>query len=412
MPGTSSPFFGRAILSPFLLLTFFCLLGGLPVTQAFTPPTGADENRFYTTKAQRGDGIYSILRRYQLLDNPCNLQRFYELNNLKRNANLAVGKTYLLPILLYKYNRRSIRSTIGVDNWELALRIQKYNRDMQDAGHRTRDYIDDSVLWVPYHEMYCSSETKSENVEKPESARTRTFPIFGKNHEKVPLLSRSLEGRVFYIVSGHGGIDPGAVGKVGRHTLAEDEYAYDVSIRLAREIVRRGGTAYMINRDPNDGIRDGKFLGVDKDEIIWGNYKMSTSQKGRLFQRSDVVNELVDKNEKAGIKDQRLIAIHVDSRSRSKQTDVFFYHYPGSQEGRRIANNIKNTFAAKYKKFQKNRGYRGTVTPRDLHMLREPKCTSVYVELGNISNSFDQKRFLLHRNRQLLAEWLMEGLVK
>jgi len=97
---------------------------------------------------------------------------------------------------------------------------------------------------------------------------------------------------------------------------------------------------------------------------------VSTSQKARLFQRSDVVNELIDKNLSAGIKDQRLIAIHVDSRSKS------------------------------------------AVTARDLHMLREPKCTSVYVELGNISNKLDQQRFLLASNRQLLAEWLMEGFIK
>ena len=114
----------------------------------------------------------------------------------------------------------------------------------------------------------------------------------------------------------------------------------------------------------------------------------------------------------AGLKDQRLIAIHVDYSSKSTQTEVLFYHFPGSDSGKRIANNIKKTFSKKYKKYQKNRGYRGTVTGRDLHMLREPKCTSVYVELGNISNQLDQKRFLLASNRQLLAEWLMEGFVK
>ncbi len=368
--------------------------------------------RFFKTVAKKGDGVYSLLRKYKLLDSPCNLERFYEINKLERNANLSKGKSYFLPILLYEYNRRSIRSTIGIDDWDLAIRIQEYNKLMVEEGHRKKGYIDDSQLWVPYHEMYCSEETKSATVEKPESIKLRTFPIFGKKHEKVPLLNKSLEGRIYYIVGGHGGIDPGAVGKVGKHQLCEDEYAYDVAIRLAREIVKRAGTAYLITRDPNDGIRDGKYLGVDQDEIIWGNYKVSTSQKGRLFQRSDVVNELVDKNLAAGIKDQRLIAIHVDSRSKSKQTDVFFYHYPGSDSGKRIANNIKKTFAKKYKKYQRNRGYRGTVTPRDLHMLREPKCTSVYVELGNISNKLDQQRFLLATNRQLLAEWLMEGLIK
>ena len=378
----------------------------------FNDLSAKDGERFFKTVAQSGDGVYSLLRKYKLLDSPCNLERFYEINKLERNANLSKGKSYFLPILLYEYNRRSIRSTIGIDDWDLAIRIQEYNKMMMKEGYRKKDYIDDSQLWVPYHEMYCSQETKSETVEKPESVKLRTFPIFGKKHEKVPLLNKSLQGKIYYIVSGHGGIDPGAVGKVGKHQLCEDEYAYDVAIRLAREIVKRAGTAYLINRDPNDGIRDGKFLGVDQDEIIWGNYKVSTSQKGRLFQRSDVVNELVDKNLTAGIKDQRLIAIHVDSRSKSAQTDVFFYHYPGSDSGKRIANNIKKTFSKKYKKYQKNRGYRGTVTPRDLHMLREPRCSSVYVELGNISNKLDQQRFLLASNRQLLAEWLMEGFIK
>ncbi|MFK7983055.1 MAG: N-acetylmuramoyl-L-alanine amidase [Saprospiraceae bacterium] len=371
-----------------------------------------EKERFHKTIAQNGDGVYSLLRRYKLLDSPCNLERFYELNRLKRNANLAKGKSYFLPILIYEYNRKSIRTTIGIDDWDLAIRIQEYNKEMVKLAYRPQDYMDDSILWVPYHEMYCSEETKSETVEKPESVKLRSFPIFGKKHEKVPLLNKSLEGKIYYIVSGHGGIDPGAVGKVGKNKLCEDEYAYDVAVRLAREIVKRAGTAYLILRDPNDGIRDEKFLGVDQDEIVWGNYKVSTSQKGRLFQRSDVVNELIDKNLAAGLKDQRLIAIHVDSRSKSAQTDVFFYHFPGSDAGKRIANNIKKTLSKKYKKYQKNRGYRGTVTARDLHMLREPKCTSVYVELGNIANQRDQKRFLLASNRQLLAEWLMEGFIK
>lgn len=371
-----------------------------------------DSPRFHQAKAKKGDGVYSLLRRYQLLDSPCNLERFYEINELKNNASLSVGKTYLLPILLYTYNKRSIRSTIGIDDWDLAIRIQSFNRDMLTAGYRKKDYINDLVLWVPFNEMYCSDEALSETKEKPSSPKDRHFPIFGKKHSKVPLINKSLEGRIFYIVAGHGGPDPGAVGKMGRAKLCEDEYAYDVALRLTRELVARGALAYMITRDVNDGIRDSKILKNDTDETVWGNYKIPFSQKARLFQRSDVVNKLYDKNLALGYKDQRLIAIHVDSRSKREQTDVYFYHFPGSKEGKKIAGNIQSTFDNMYKKYQKNRGYRGTVTGRDLHMLREPKCTSVYVELGNIANSFDRKRFLISRNRQLLAEWLMAGLIK
>lgn len=370
------------------------------------------KNRFFITSAKSGDGVYSLLRRYHLLDFPCNLERFYEINDLPSNAKLAKGREYLLPILLYNYNGRSIRSTIGIDNWDLAIRIQQFNRDMAKAGYRKSDYVENEVLWVPYHELYCSEEARYKNKERPLSLETRTFPIFGKKHEKVPLKNESLKGSVFYIVSGHGGPDPGAVGKIGKHKVCEDEYAYDVALRLARELVKRGGTAYMITRDINDGIRSGKIFTHDEDEFVWGNYKIPFNQKARLFQRSDIVNQLYSQHLKQGIKNQRLIAIHVDSRSKRQQTDVFFYHFPKHKEGERIAKNIQKTFQKKYKKYQKNRGYRGTVTPRDLHMLREPNCTSVYVELGNIANSLDQQRFLLADNRQLLAEWLMEGLIK
>ena len=65
---------------------------------------------------------------------------------------------------------------------------------------------------------------------------------------------------------------------------------------------------------------------------------------------------------------------------------------------------------AKYAKYRKSGSYRGTVTPRDLHMLRETIPTSVYIELGNIRNSFDQLRIVPESNRQALANWLSEGI--
>ena len=36
---------------------------------------------------------------------------------------------------------------------------------------------------------------------------------------------------------------------------------------------------------------------------------------------------------------------------------------------------------------------------------------SVFVELGNIQNTFDQRRFVISSNRQALAKWMMEGFI-
>ena len=50
-------------------------------------------------------------------------------------------------------------------------------------------------------------------------------PLFGKQLANVKVTSNRLAGACFYVVSGHGGPDPGAIGRVGKHELHEDEYA-------------------------------------------------------------------------------------------------------------------------------------------------------------------------------------------
>ncbi|MBI5917499.1 MAG: N-acetylmuramoyl-L-alanine amidase [Bacteroidetes bacterium] len=234
--------------------------------------------------------------------------------------------------------------------------------------------------------------------------------MFGKKYEHVPLKDNALMGKVYFIESGHGGPDPGAMAKVGGHTVCEDEYAYDVALRLVRKLVEHGATAYMITRDQNDGIRDEQYLKCDSDEVVWGNERIFRGQKSRLFQRSDAINELYDKHKKQGVTTQKLIVIHVDSRAKGEQTDLFFYYHPDDPDGKKLATEMHNSMEANYKKVNKNRGYTGTVTARDLHMLREAKVPSAYIELGNIKHPTDQKRLFLASNRQLLADWLFEGL--
>ena len=107
----------------------------------------------------------------------------------------------------------------------------------------------------------------------------------------------------------------------------------------------------------------------------------------------------------------RSIFLHVDSRSKRHQTDVFFYHAPNSANSKRLATTMKNTFESKYDKHQPNRGFTGTVGPRNLYVLANSTPAGVFVELGNIQNTFDQRRFVISSNRQALAKWMMEGFI-
>ncbi len=379
-----------------------------------------NEPKFYKTNALPGDGVFSILRRYNLDRNSCNHDQFYKINKLKSGAQLKVGKTYFLPILIYSFNGKTIRSSIGIDDWNVAKSIEDYNNVMFKDGYRQKSFKEDKILWVPFHFLNCpdvdvppANELTPENGEANlavEPSGSRIFPIFGKKYEHVPLISNDLRGKVYFIESGHGGPDPGAMVSKNKHLMCEDEYAYDVALRLVKNLVARGATAYMITRDPNDGIRDEEYLDCDYDEVVWGNEAILRSQKPRLFQRSDVINELYEKHEKQGVSQQKLIVIHVDSRGKREQTDLYFYYYPGDAAGKKLATQMHKSMEKHYDKFRSGRGYYGTVTSRDLHMLRETKVPSAYIELGNIRHPTDQKRLMLPQNRQLLADWLFEGL--
>lgn len=380
-----------------------------------TPP------EYMQITAQRGDGIYALLRRYELDQHSCNFSQFYKLNKLKKNAPLIEGKTYFLPIMQYTFNGKTIRSTIGTEDWDLAVSIQEYNERMLKNGLRQKAFQKNLELWVPYHYLNCGNADLAIEAPKPiadtnfqdkTNPSGRLFPIFGEKFSYTPLLSSRLDGKIFYIVAGHGGPDPGAVGRRSGNLLCEDEYAYDVALRLCRKLIEHGATAYMITRDNDDGIREGLYLKCDTDEEVWGGAPILRSQKGRLFQRSDAINALYEKNRSLGFADQTVLAIHVDSRTKNERTDLFFYYQRNSQKSKDLARNLHQTMKEKYAKYRANGAYHGTVSTRDLHMLREVTPPTVYIELANIRNLHDQRRIVLESNRQALANWLYEGLLR
>lgn len=240
-------------------------------------------------------------------------------------------------------------------------------------------------------------------------AQQGVYPIFGKKYQNVTFVDKKLEGAVFYIISGHGGPDPGAIGKKDGHRLCEDEYAYDIGLRLAKNLIEHSATVYIITRDPNDGIRDVDFLKCDKDEVCIGNLEIPLDQNKRLKQRVVEVNKLYDKYKGSY---QRSVELHVDSRYSEQKVDIFFYYHADSKKGKALCNTLFQTIKAKYDAVQPGRGYSGTVKSRNLYMLNNTNPVSTYIELGNINHERDQKRLIVVDNRQAIANWLTLGLIK
>ncbi|MFD2791111.1 N-acetylmuramoyl-L-alanine amidase [Arenibacter sp. H213] len=322
---------------------------------------GFSQTSVNTVIAEKGDGIYSLLRKHGM--SPAeHYGHFIALNkaNLWDSIQLFEGREYILP-------------PVEVDSVVVEASIQKKSTEIKEIPNVLEE------------------------------------GIFGKEHSLVTIRSNKLKGAVYYLISGHGGPDPGAVAIYDGKMIAEDEYAYDITLRLAKELMSHGAETFIIVRDPNDGIRDYKVLEIDRDEVVYPNEEIPLNQLQRLKQRVDVVNKLYLEN--SG-KYQRLIVTHVDSRSKGQNIDVFFYHHEKSKNGKHLAESIHKTFLNKYREYQPNRSYEGTFGDRSgLYLVKNTLPAMAYIEIGNIKNKKDQRRILDTDNRQALAKWISEGVI-
>ena len=250
------------------------------------------------------------------------------------------------------------------------------------------------------------------SYEVPEGTvpRGETVSLFGPRYERVERKTDRLAGHVYYIVGGHGGPDPGTVGRYAGRPLPEDEVAYDVGLRLARRLIEEGATVHLIVEDPDDGIRDGSRLDPDADERYLGGHPIVLGHERRLRDRVAIINQLYDEH-RATAKSQRMLALHVDARGRRREPQIDVHFQVASDRGRTFAHTLLAALRDQYARVQPRRGYRGTVEFRDLYVLRHTKPVAALVELGNIRHPLDQVRLTRATNRQALAEWLARGVL-
>lgn len=386
---------------PVLLYILSCTLSPAPLQ--------AQNADFLSYRPHEGETISSILEKHRLPNHQKAVKTFLQINQLTVQSNIYTHKIYKLPILTYTYNDRSIRSTIDNQNWDLAVNIRDYNVQLHKLGIKSKDYRKDKELWVP---AYFIQKKEGPKVLLTSGQTTVDVPLFGKKYRDVVIHSDKLKNQVFYLVAGHGGPDPGAMSNYQHWALCEDEYSYDVTLRLAKLLLQEGARVEVIVQDPKDGIRSGKYLPCDQDEITLSGDPLPLNQLKRLQQRSEVINQLYIKYRKndASYQEHTAVMIHVDSRNKAKRQDVYFYHLDDSEKGKKKALGLYNTFKNKYKIHRKNGQYKGSVSARNLFMLRSTYPPAVFIELGNLKNPSDQKRILLESNRQALAQWIFEGL--
>lgn len=248
---------------------------------------------------------------------------------------------------------------------------------------------------------------KKKDIDLPKTPVVIHAPL-----EKVTAIKRPkklLNKPTIIIDPGHGGKDPGAVGKIGKKIIKEKDITLSVALKLQKLLKKSKKYNVILTRT------------TDKNISLDTRTDIANDQKGDLF-ISLHVNAIPIKrfygietfylNLAADNYSRRLESVE-NAEHQKKITDLQFIladllKKANTKESIQLANYIQSSLIfnlrRKYKKIR-NLGVKNAM----FYVLLDTKMPSVLVELGFISNKYEVKRLNTQRYQQKLAESLSRG---
>ena len=267
--------------------------------------------------------------------------------------------------------------------------------------------------------------------------------------------AKALDGITIILDSGHGGVDPGSIGKGG---VKEDEYAYDVMCRVKLILEKETKARVFVTiKDEETGYtpRNDRILvsGLNKENILTNPPYLIENSSVALNLRWMLTNYLFEKQHDARSRDEKVVftsfhadSLHVNAQGlmvyipgadyysgNLKKTDKIYLKRKEAKSGfnsinsnrrnRLQAEGFSNAFADQIKSSCKKHNInmhsnqpirkfvirnRRSWVPAILRYCRIP--TRVLLELTNLQNPDDVQRFMDPDYRQSLAEMYVDAL--
>ena len=176
---------------------------------------------------------------------------------------------------------------------------------------------------------------------------------------------------------GHGGKDPGAVDEKGDDTIYPDKFYTEES-----KLVRHIGLKLSAKLDENHEI----YLVRPNEDYV------------NLEDRTELANaDEVD----------IFISLHANASANRKANGIETLHYPGSEEGIRLASKVQRRVIERSK--ATNRG----IKPReDLFVLKGTNMPSILFEIGFITNNQEEQKLHNKAYQKQIIEGIYEGVQK
>lgn len=185
--------------------------------------------------------------------------------------------------------------------------------------------------------------------------------------ERLVVMTQGIKGKTVVVDPGHGGEDPGALGRLGWH---EKDYTLDIALRLASVLEKLGAHPILTHR------------GVANDTKVHSDTRIAV-----------INSEQTD----------AFISIHLNAFISTNTRGAETYYFSG-EENVRLARLIQQSVA------RAGMRDRQIVNSQTLAILRRGQPPGVLAEVGFITNPEDEKMLFDPNRRQQLAESMAEGL--